>query len=176
MCVIYKKSLKIEDLCLTDLHDNKLGGCALFQISKCRVAISRLEVLKSMGINLKETRLEVEKVIGRGSGFVAVEIPSTPRAKRVFELSLEEARQRGHSYTGSEHLLLGLLREGEGAATSVLENLGADPSNISSQVVHMVGENRDDDRAAVGGPGSSSNKTPTFEEYGAAPESSGQLF
>lgn len=123
------------------------------------------KVLKSMGINLKEARIEVEKVIGRGSGFVAVEIPFTPRAKRVLELSLEEARQLGHSYIGSEHLLLGLLREGEGVAARVLENLGADTSSIRTQVVHMVGENRDDDRAVVG-PGSSNNKTPTLEEYG----------
>ncbi|KAM0905430.1 hypothetical protein ACQ4PT_017399 [Festuca glaucescens] len=80
------------------------------------------KVLKSMGINLKDARMEVEKIIGRGSGFVAVEIPFTPRAKRVLELSLEEARQLGHNYIGSEHLLLGLLREGEGVAARVLES------------------------------------------------------
>ena len=62
------------------------------------------KVLKSMGINLKDARIEVEKIIGRGSGFVAVEIPFTPRAKRVLELSLEEARQLGHNYIGTEHL------------------------------------------------------------------------
>ena len=98
------------------------------------------KVLKSMGVNLKDARVEVEKIIGRGSGFVAVEIPFTPRAKRVLELSLEEARQLGHNYIGSEHLLLGLLREGEGVAARVLENLGADPSNIRTQVIRMVGE------------------------------------
>ena len=70
------------------------------------------KVLKSMGVNLKDARIEVEKIIGRGSGFVAVEIPFTPRAKRVLELSLEEARQLGHNYIGTEHLLLGLIREG----------------------------------------------------------------
>ncbi|KAF5793040.1 putative Clp domain superfamily protein [Helianthus annuus] len=91
------------------------------------------KVLKSMGISLKDARVEVEKIIGRGSGFVAVEIPFTPRAKRVLELSLEEARQLGHNYIGSEHLLLGLLREGEGVAARVLENLGADTSNIRTQ-------------------------------------------
>jgi ATP-dependent Clp protease ATP-binding subunit ClpC len=73
------------------------------------------KVLKSMGVNLKDARIEVEKIIGRGSGFVAVEIPFTPRAKRVLELSLEEARQLGHNYIGTEHLLLGLIREGEGS-------------------------------------------------------------
>ena len=76
----------------------------------------------------------MEKIIGRGSGFVAVEIPFTPRAKRVLELSLEEARHLGHHYIGTEHLLLGLLREGEGVAARVLENLGADATKIRTQV------------------------------------------
>ncbi|PIA27339.1 hypothetical protein AQUCO_08000014v1 [Aquilegia coerulea] len=123
------------------------------------------KVLKSMGINLKDARVEVEKIIGRGSGFVAVEIPFTPRAKRVLELSLEEARQLGHNYIGSEHLLLGLLREGEGVAARVLENLGADPNNIRTQVIRMVGESTEAVGAGVGG-GSSNNKMPTLEEYG----------
>ncbi|KAH9329286.1 hypothetical protein KI387_001394 [Taxus chinensis] len=123
------------------------------------------KVLKSMGVNLKEARVEVEKIIGRGGGFVAVEIPFTPRAKRVLELALEEARQLGHNYIGSEHLLLGLLREGEGVAARVLEKLGADPSNIRTQVIRMVGESTESVGAGVGG-GSSSNKMPTLEEYG----------
>ncbi|KAI4330278.1 hypothetical protein MLD38_028578 [Melastoma candidum] len=122
------------------------------------------KVLKSMGINLKDARVEVEKIIGRGTGFVAVEIPFTPRAKRVLELSLEEARQLGHNYIGSEHLLLGLLREGEGVAARVLENLGADPSNIRTQVIRMVGENTE--VAATVGGGGTGNKMPTLEEYG----------
>ncbi|KAI4326096.1 hypothetical protein MLD38_031443 [Melastoma candidum] len=122
------------------------------------------KVLKSMGINLKDARVEVEKIIGRGTGFVAVEIPFTPRAKRVLELSLEEARQLGHNYIGSEHLLLGLLREGEGVAARVLENLGADPSNIRAQVIRMVGENTE--VAATVGGGGTGNKMPTLEEYG----------
>jgi len=123
------------------------------------------KVLKSMGINLKDARVEVEKIIGRGSGFVAVEIPFTPRAKRVLELSLEEARQLGHNYIGSEHLLLGLLREGEGVAARVLENLGADPGNIRTQAIRMIGESAEAVGAGVGG-GSSSTKMPTLEEYG----------
>uniref|UniRef100_A0A7N0SZM8 Uncharacterized protein n=1 Tax=Kalanchoe fedtschenkoi TaxID=63787 RepID=A0A7N0SZM8_KALFE len=122
------------------------------------------KVLKSMGINLKDARVEVEKIIGRGSGFVAVEIPFTPRAKRVLELSLEEARQLGHNYIGSEHLLLGLLREGEGVAARVLENLGADASSIRTQVIRMVGETTDPVPASVGPSGG--NKMPTLEEYG----------
>ncbi|KAF3327642.1 ATP-dependent Clp protease ATP-binding subunit clpA CD4B [Carex littledalei] len=123
------------------------------------------KVLKSMGINLKDARVEVEKIIGKGSGFVAVEIPFTARAKRVLELALEEARQMGHNYIGSEHLLLGLLREGEGVAARVLESLGADPNSIRTQVVRMVGESAEAVGAGVGG-GSSGNKMPTLEEYG----------
>ncbi|CAI6001788.1 unnamed protein product [Closterium sp. NIES-64] len=124
------------------------------------------KVLKSLGVNLKEARVEVEKIIGRGSGFVAVEIPFTPRAKRVLELSLEEARQLGHNYIGTEHLLLGLLREGEGVSARVLENLGADPGNIRSQVIRMVGESAEAVGAGVGGGSSGNSKMPTLEEYG----------
>ncbi|CAI9280644.1 unnamed protein product [Lactuca saligna] len=124
------------------------------------------KVLKSLGINLKDSRMEVEKIIGRGSGFVAVEIPFTPRAKRVLELSLEEARNLGHNYIGSEHLLLGLLREGEGVAARVLENLGADPTNIRTQVIRMIGESAEAVGAGVGGGGASGSKMPTLEEYG----------
>ena len=82
------------------------------------------QVLKKMGVNLRDARVEVEKIIGRGSGFVAVEIPFTPRAKRVLELSLEEARLLSHNYIGTEHLVLGLIREGEGVGAKVLDNLG----------------------------------------------------
>uniref|UniRef100_A0A383W284 Clp R domain-containing protein n=1 Tax=Tetradesmus obliquus TaxID=3088 RepID=A0A383W284_TETOB len=124
------------------------------------------KVLKSMGVNLKDARVEVEKIIGRGSGFVAVEIPFTPRAKRVLELSLEEARQLGHNYIGTEHILLGLLREGEGVAARVLETLGADPSKIRTQVIRMVGESQEAVGAGVGGSSSGTNKMPTLEEYG----------
>ncbi|KAL6753774.1 P-loop containing nucleoside triphosphate hydrolase protein [Haematococcus lacustris] len=125
------------------------------------------KVLKSMGVNLKDARVEVEKIIGRGSGFVAVEIPFTPRAKRVLEMSLEEARQLGHNYIGTEHILLGLLREGEGVAARVLETLSADPAKIRTQVIRMVGESQETVGAGVGGSQSaSSNKLPTLSEYG----------
>ncbi|BDA69765.1 ATPase [Rivularia sp. IAM M-261] len=120
------------------------------------------KVLKSMGVNLKDARIEVEKIIGRGSGFVAVEIPFTPRAKRVLELSLEEARQLGHNYIGTEHLLLGLIREGEGVAARVLENLGVDLSKVRTQVIRMLGETAE---VTQGGP-SSRTKTPTLDEFG----------
>jgi ATP-dependent Clp protease ATP-binding subunit ClpC len=120
------------------------------------------KVLKSMGVNLKDARIEVEKIIGRGSGFVAVEIPFTPRAKRVLELSLEEARQLGHNYIGTEHLLLGLIREGEGVAARVLENLGVDLSKVRTQVIRMLGETAEVSAGATSG----RTKTPTLDEFG----------
>jgi ATP-dependent Clp protease ATP-binding subunit ClpC len=121
------------------------------------------KVLKSMGVNLKDARVEVEKIIGRGSGFVAVEIPFTPRAKRVLELSLEEARQLGHNYIGTEHLLLGLIREGEGVAARVLENLGVDLAKVRTQVIRMLGETAE---VASGSGSKGSTKTPTLDEFG----------
>jgi len=121
------------------------------------------KILKSMGVNLKDARVEVEKIIGRGSGFVAVEIPFTPRAKRILELSLEEARQLGHNYIGTEHLLLGLIREGEGVAARVLENLEVDLSKVRSQIIRSLGESTD---VAAGNSSTTRSKTPTLEEFG----------
>ena len=131
------------------------------------------KTLKSMGVTLKDARAEVEKIIGRGSGFVAVEIPFTPRAKRVLELSWDEARQLGHNYIGTEHLLLGLIREGEGVAARVLENLGVDLNKIRANVVKMLGETKPQATAgsASGSSSSSSSsggktKTPSLDEFG----------
>ncbi len=122
------------------------------------------KVLKSLGVNLKDSRIEVEKIIGRGSGFVAVEIPFTPRAKRVLELSLEEARQLGHNYIGTEHLLLGLIREGEGVAARVLENLNIDLTKVRTQVIRMLGETAE---VGTGASTTKSNlKTATLDEFG----------
>ncbi|KAG6410431.1 hypothetical protein SASPL_128491 [Salvia splendens] len=128
------------------------------------------KTLKAIGIHLKDARIEVEKIIGRGSGFVAVEIPFTPRAKRVLELSLEEARQLGHNYIAPEHLLLALLREGEGVSARVLEALGADINNIRTQAsigISFLTSGENQDPAAVGGGDrSSGSNMPTLEEYG----------
>lgn len=123
------------------------------------------KTLKAMGVNLKDARIEVEKIIGRGSGFVAVEIPFTPRAKRVLELSWDEARQLGHNYIGTEHLLLGLIREGEGVATRILENLGVDLNKVRSNVIRMLGETRTGTPTATTASGGRS-KTPTLDEFG----------
>ncbi len=128
------------------------------------------KTLKSMGVTLKDARAEVEKIIGRGSGFVAVEIPFTPRAKRVLELSWDEARQLGHNYIGTEHLLLGLIREGEGVAARVLENLGVDLNKIRSNVIKMLGESKPQSVSSGSSSSSSSTggktKTPSLDEFG----------
>jgi ATP-dependent Clp protease ATP-binding subunit ClpC len=98
------------------------------------------KVLRSMGVNLQDARIEVETIIGRGSGFVAKEIPFTPIAKGVLEFAEEESHELGHSYIGTEHLLLGLIREREGIAIRVLEILGVDLTTVPVQVKRMLGE------------------------------------
>ena len=92
------------------------------------------KTLKSMGVTLKDARAEVEKIIGRGSGFVAVEIPFTPRAKRVLELSWDEARQLGHNYIGRIHLLYGLVNINAGIALKVFNNLGIDVKELKNLI------------------------------------------
>lgn len=126
------------------------------------------KTLKSMGVNIKDARVQVEKIIGRGSGFVAVEIPFTPRAKKVLELSWDEARQLGHNYIGTEHLLLGLIREGEGVAAKVLENLGVDLNKCRSNVIKLLGETRagQGSQATTAGAPQSKAKTPSLDEFG----------
>ena len=117
------------------------------------------KTLKGLNVTLKEARQKVEEIIGRGSGFVSVEIPFTPRAKRVLELSWDEARQLGHNYIGTEHLLLGLVREGEGVAIRVLENLRVDLARIRSSVIRMLGETTSSTTTHA------RSKTPTLDEF-----------
>ena len=126
------------------------------------------KTLKSMGVNIKDARAQVEKIIGRGSGFVAVEIPFTQRAKKVLELSWDEARQLGHNYIGTEHLLLGLIREGEGVAAKVLENLGVDLNKCRSNVIKLLGETRtgQSPQTTTTGAPQSKAKTPSLDEFG----------
>ena len=127
------------------------------------------KVLKSMGVNLKDARMEVEKIIGRGSGFVAVEIPFTPRAKRVLEMAIEEARDLGHSYIGTEHILLALIEEEDGVANRVLENLGLDLLKVRSEVLGEIGETVEITISGKGsGKGSAydlNSRTPTLDEF-----------
>src|SRR4028119_2017317 len=98
------------------------------------------KVLLDMGLNLKEARNEIENIIGRGSGFLPPEIPFTPRVKRIFETALNEARQLGHNYIGTEHILLGLIQDDEGVAGKVLQNLGIDRQRVRTQAIRAVGE------------------------------------
>ena len=96
------------------------------------------KALESMGINLEDVRREVEEIIGRGTQPHTGHIPFTPRAKKVLELSLREGLQMGHKYIGTEFLLLGLIREGEGVAAQVLTKLGADLPRVRQQVIQLL--------------------------------------
>ncbi len=122
------------------------------------------KTLKAQGLSLREVQKEVEAIIGRGSGFLPVEIPFTPRAKRIFETAMKEARQMGNNYIGPEHILLGLLQDNEGVASKVLENLGVDRSQVRTEVIRALGEEAT--VAPGGGSRSKSNKTATLDEFG----------
>src|SRR6187551_3722070 len=98
-------------------------------------------VLTNMGVQLPKVRSAVEFIIGRGEGAVIGEIGLTPRAKKVIELAVDEARRLDHSYIGTEHLLLGLVREGEGIAAGVLESLGVNLEKVRAQVMQVVSQN-----------------------------------
>ena len=94
--------------------------------------------LKALGISLDPVRQQVEEIIGRGQEAPQGHIPFTPRAKKVLELSLRESKQLGHDYIGTEHILLGLLREGDGVAAQVLVRLGADLNRVRQQVIQLL--------------------------------------
>ena len=94
--------------------------------------------LESMGISLESVRSQVVEIIGQGSQAPSGHIPFTPRAKKVLELSLREALQLGHNYIGTEHILLGLIREGEGVAAQVLQKLGAELHKVRQTVIQLL--------------------------------------
>jgi len=94
--------------------------------------------LESLGISLEAVRAQVEEIIGQGQSAPTGHIPFTPRAKKVLELSLREATQLSHNYIGTEHILLGLIREGEGVAAQVLVKLGADLPRVRQQVIQLL--------------------------------------
>jgi ATP-dependent Clp protease ATP-binding subunit ClpA len=96
------------------------------------------KALESLGISLEAVRAQVEEIIGQGQHAPSGHIPFTPRAKKVLELSLREALQLGHNYIGTEHILLGLIREGQGVAAQVLVKLGADRSRARQQVIQVL--------------------------------------
>jgi ATP-dependent Clp protease ATP-binding subunit ClpC len=97
-----------------------------------------VQVLTTVGVGLEAARIQVQEMIGKGQDEFEGHIPFTPRAKKVLELSLREALQLGHNYIGSEHILLGLLREGEGAGVQVLERLDADFDELRRQILALL--------------------------------------
>ncbi|MBW4565090.1 MAG: ATP-dependent Clp protease ATP-binding subunit [Mojavia pulchra JT2-VF2] len=121
------------------------------------------KVLAELGVTLKEGRREVEKIIGRGSGFVPPEIPFTPKVKSLFEQSFKEANSLGHNYINTEHLLLGLTEAGEGVAAKVLQNLGVDLKSVRTAVIRRLGENPN---AFAGGGSKRTQQALSLEEFG----------
>jgi ATP-dependent Clp protease ATP-binding subunit ClpC len=113
-----------------------------------------------LNISPERVRAEIESAIGRGERTPHEEVTFTPRAKKVLELALDEARRLGHNYIGTEHLLLGLIREGEGVAARVLEAMGADLERVRSQVVYLLGEE------GTASYTKQASKTPTLDEFG----------
>ncbi len=110
------------------------------------------KALESMGISLEGVRAQVEEIIGQGQQAPSGHIPFTPRAKKVLELSLREALQLGHNYIGTEHILLGLIREGEGVAAQVLVKLGADLNRVRQQVIQLLSGYQGKETVASNGP------------------------
>src|ERR1700691_54308 len=108
------------------------------------------KALESLGISLDAVRQQVEGIIGQGQQAPSGHIPFTPRAKKVFELSLREALQLGHNYIGTEHILLGLIREGDGVAAQVLVKLGADLNRVRQQVIQLIHGYQGKEPAAAG--------------------------
>jgi len=117
--------------------------------------------LQNLGIDLTQVRTEVEKAVGRGGGVLFLgQIPFTPRAKKVLELAVAEAKEMGHNYVGTEHILLGLIREGEGVAAQILTNLGADLQRVREEVHNLLDE-KVSPQKAVG-----HTDTPTLDRFG----------
>src|SRR5713101_4574351 len=130
-------------------------------------------VLKNLDIDLRKIRLEVEKIVQSGPDMVTMgKLPQTPRAKKVIEYSIEEARNLNHNYVGTEHLLLGLLREQEGVAAQVLMNLGLKLEDVREEVLNLLGHNMDSGESGGGGGGGErtaakgKSKTPALDSFG----------
>src|SRR5690242_12603130 len=131
------------------------------------------QVLANLGVDLRRVRSEIEKIVGTGGNVMLLgEIPFTPRAKKVLEYAVEEAQHMGHSYVGTEHLLLGLIREEEGVAARVLENLGLRLDVVREEVLNLLGEGQTPHvgQGGAGGqpstPTRTKSKTPTLDEFG----------
>jgi ATP-dependent Clp protease ATP-binding subunit ClpC len=126
------------------------------------------QVLANLGVDLRRVRAEIEKIVGTGDNVMLLgEIPFTPRAKKVLELAVEEAQNMGHSHVGTEHLLLGLIREEEGVAAQVLENLGVRLDIVREEVISLLGEGQPGPAPAAPARSSGTkSKTPTLDEFG----------
>ncbi|WP_282826279.1 ATP-dependent Clp protease ATP-binding subunit [Gulosibacter sediminis] len=118
------------------------------------------KALESLGISLEAVREQVQDIIGKGQQKPGSHIPFTPRAKKVLELSLREALQLGHNYIGTEHILLGLIREGEGVAAQVLVKLGADLNSVRQQVIQLLAGYQGKEPVAAGPEGATSSNNP----------------
>jgi ATP-dependent Clp protease ATP-binding subunit ClpC len=129
------------------------------------------KALESLGISLEAVRNQVEEIIGQGGSSPSGHIPFTPRAKKVLELSLREALQLGHNYIGTEHILLGLIREGEGVAAQVLVKLGADLSRVRQQVIQLLSGYQGPASGGTGG--TRGEQGPAGASVGAGKEESG---
>src|SRR5690349_3046809 len=119
-------------------------------------------VLSNMGVQLPKVRSAVEFIIGRGETMVMGEIGLTPRAKKVIELAVDEARRLNHHYIGTEHLLLGLVREGEGIAAGVLESLGVNLERVRSETIRVLSQNLPQSHPEM----RSATRTPTIDQLG----------
>jgi ATP-dependent Clp protease ATP-binding subunit ClpC len=126
------------------------------------------KALESLDISLEAVRAQVEEIIGQGQQAPSGHIPFTPRAKKVLELSLREALQLGHSYIGTEHILLGLIREGEGVAAQVLQKLGADLNRVRQQVIQLLSGFQGKESAAAGAPsqGDAPSSSLVLDQFG----------
>ena len=126
------------------------------------------KALESLDISLEAVRAQVEEIIGQGQQAPSGHIPFTPRAKKVLELSLREALQLGHSYIGTEHILLGLIREGEGVAAQVLQKLGADLNRVRQQVIQLLSGFQGKESAATGAPaqGDAPSSSLVLDQFG----------
>jgi ATP-dependent Clp protease ATP-binding subunit ClpC len=124
------------------------------------------KALESLGISLEKVRQQVEEIIGAGQSPPSGHIPFTPRAKKVLELSLREALQLGHNYIGTEHILLGLIREGEGVAAQVLVKLGADLSRVRQQVIQLLSGYSGAKEAAGGGSSETPQGSLVLDQFG----------
>ena len=122
--------------------------------------------LESLGISLEGVRSQVEEIIGQGQQAPSGHIPFTPRAKKVLELSLREALQLGHNYIGTEHILLGLIREGEGVAAQVLVKLGADLNRVRQQVIQLLSGYQGKEAVSSGAPEGTPSTSLVLDQFG----------